>query len=85
MLNIKDMNQVPNEFEWNFNGHQIDVIIWTTSNRMNELFILDGTNSDDLINAWSIFASSKDFEEKIIDYCRKGQRKITCILYMEKS
>ena len=55
------MIQVKNDF---FMREAQDIVLLTTSNRTNELFVLDGSQSrQDLINAWNLFTSFKEFKE----------------------
>ena len=79
MLIVRDMNQEETDSA-TFEGHHVDILI--NSNRMNELFISDGKQSyQDLINAWKIFTSLKEFnfKEKIIQSCREGKERIFCV------
>ena len=71
------MIQVKNDF---FMREAQDIVLLTTSNRTNELFISNGSQSrQDLINAWNLFTSFKEFKEKLIQSCSEGKSRINYV------
>ena len=69
------MNQVRDDFAMLLEEHQHTCI----SNGANDLFILDGRDSvNDLIYAWTHFTALKEFQQKIMDSCRKEKRLTLC-------
>lgn len=83
LLITKDMNQAKEDTamlnQMLLDQHKIEALT-LISNGTNELFILDGKERiNDLIYAWTHFTQLKEFQQKVIDSCRKEERLTVCL------